>query len=39
MPKIAKSSTFAQFASDFLLEKKGLLNPLKYYLERRKSSC
>ena len=37
--KIAKSATFAQFVSDFLLEKKGLLNPLKYYLERRKSSC
>ena len=37
--KIAKSSTFAQYVSDFLLEKKGLLNPLKYYLERRKSSC
>jgi group II intron reverse transcriptase/maturase len=37
--KIARSSTFAQFVSDFLLEKKGLLNPLKYYLERRKSLC
>ena len=37
--KIAKSATFAHFVSDFLLEKKGLLNPLKYYLERRKSLC
>jgi len=37
--KIAKSGTFAQFVSGFLLEKGGLLNPLKYYLERRKSSC
>ena len=37
--KIAKSGTFAQFVSDYLLEKRGLLNPLKYCLERRKSSC
>ena len=37
--KIAKSGTFAQFVSDSLLELGGLMNPLKYYLERRKSSC
>ena len=37
--KIAKSPTFAQFVSDSPLEKKGLLSPLKHYLERRKSSC
>lgn len=36
--KIAKSPTFAQFVSDFLLEKRGLLNPLRYYLEQRKSA-
>ena len=37
--KIAKSGTFARFVSDSLLELGGLMNPLKYYLERRKSSC
>ena len=36
--KIAKSATFAQFVSDSLLELRGLMNPLKYYLERR-SRC
>jgi len=37
--KIARSGAFAQFVSDSLLELGGLMNPLKYYLERRKSSC
>ena len=37
--KIAKNGAFAHFVSDSLLELKGLLNPLKYYLERRKASC
>lgn len=37
--KIARNGAFAHFVSDSLLELKGLLNPLKYYLERRKASC
>ena len=37
--KIARSGIFAHYVSDSLLELGGLMNPLKYYLERRKSSC
>ena len=37
--KIARNGAFAHFVSDSLLELKGLLNPLKYYLERRKTPC
>ena len=37
--KIARSGTFAYFVADSLLERGGLLNPLKYYLTRRNSTC
>ena len=37
--KIAKSPTFSHFVSGPLLELGGLMNPLKYYLKRRNSSC
>ncbi|MCR5091831.1 MAG: hypothetical protein K6B51_03960 [Bacilli bacterium] len=37
--KIAKNGAFAHFVPDSLLELKGLLNPLKYHLERRETSC
>ena len=37
--KSARSGAFAQFVSDSLLELRGLMNPLKYYLKRRNSTC
>ena len=37
--KIARSGTFAYFVADSLLERGGLLNPLKYYHTRRNSTC